>query len=213
MSFIYKITNNVNGKLYIGKTSHSSIEERFKEHINDSHKSHCEKRPLYEAMRKYGVENFTIELIEEIQTDKEACIREIYWIEKLRTYIGYEDSNGYNATLGGDSRRLYDYKLISQKYLELQSVKQVCEYFNCDEKVVRQACYENNISIISGAEQSKIKNSKKILQIDKDTNEILCEYDSISDAFRALGKTKSGGISKVCNGNAEYYLGYKWQWK
>lgn len=43
MAFIYKITNQINNKLYIGKTSLSSVEERFKEHIQDSKKKDAKK--------------------------------------------------------------------------------------------------------------------------------------------------------------------------
>lgn len=63
-SIIYKITNDINDKVYIGKTT-LSIEERFKEHCLDSKRNVKEKRPLYSAMRKYGQEHFKIELIEE----------------------------------------------------------------------------------------------------------------------------------------------------
>ena len=64
MGYIYKITNIINNKIYIGKTSYS-VEDRFKQHIKDSVKDRCEKRPLYNAMNKYGVENFTVETIGE----------------------------------------------------------------------------------------------------------------------------------------------------
>ena len=46
MAYIYKITNQINGKVYIGKTL-SSIEERWKEHCKDYKREYCEKRPLY----------------------------------------------------------------------------------------------------------------------------------------------------------------------
>lgn len=73
---IYKIYNDVNDKLYIGKTV-SSIEKRFQEHCDDSKKERCEKRPLYNAMNKYGIEHFFIELIEECDL-KELSEKEIY---------------------------------------------------------------------------------------------------------------------------------------
>lgn len=211
MAYIYKIFNDVNDKLYIGKTS-STIEERFKQHISDSKKERHEKRPLYDAMKKYGIDKFHIEKIEEVENDEIASEREIYWINKLRTYIGFNDCNGYNATLGGDSKRYYNYEEIAKKYLELKNQRKTAEYFNCDTLTVRNACKELNIEIISGQEQSQIKLSKRIAQIDKNTNEIICVYPSISEAFRQLGKMKSGGISKVCNGKAEIYLGYKWKY-
>ena len=62
--FIYKITNEVNNKVYIGKTLFS-IDKRFKQHKEDSQKENEEIRPLYRAMKKYGIEKFHIEKIEE----------------------------------------------------------------------------------------------------------------------------------------------------
>ena len=51
--FIYKITNTINNKVYIGKTL-SSIEKRFTEHKEDSRRPQEQIRPLYRAMNKYG---------------------------------------------------------------------------------------------------------------------------------------------------------------
>ena len=78
MAYIYQITNDINNKIYIGKTEFS-IEKRFKEHCHDAFQKHCEKRPLYSAIRKYGIEHFHIELLEETEIPEE---REIYWIKK-----------------------------------------------------------------------------------------------------------------------------------
>lgn len=55
MAFIYKITNLVNGKVYIGKTE-ETIEKRFRQHLSESNKDRCKNRPLYRAIRKYGKE-------------------------------------------------------------------------------------------------------------------------------------------------------------
>ena len=173
MPSIYKITNNINNKMYIEKTS-NSIEKRFEEHIKDSKKERCEKRPLYDAMNKYGIEHFTIEEIEQVANDEIACEREQYWIETLRTYIGYENSNGYNATLGGDSKRIYDYKLIAMKYLELQSVKDTAQFFGCDKYTVRMACKENNVQI-------KCKNTKPIKKSDIN-GENIQYFNSLTEA-------------------------------
>ena len=65
MPYIYKITNNINGKVYIGKTNYT-IEKRWKEHCHDYKKLSFQKRPLYRAMAKYGPENFSIEEIENV---------------------------------------------------------------------------------------------------------------------------------------------------
>ena len=53
MSYIYCITNIINGKKYIGKTA-DTVENRFKQHVRDSKKVRSEKRPLYSAMNKYA---------------------------------------------------------------------------------------------------------------------------------------------------------------
>ena len=65
MGYIYKIVNDINNKIYIGKTEYS-IEKRFQEHINDSKKKY-KNRPLYDAINKYGIKHFKIEQIEECQ--------------------------------------------------------------------------------------------------------------------------------------------------
>ena len=82
MAYIYQITNDINGKIYIGKTEFS-LEKRFKEHCQDAFREKCEKRPLYAAMRKYGIEHFHIELIEETDIPEE---REKYWIEEKQSF-------------------------------------------------------------------------------------------------------------------------------
>lgn len=64
MSFIYLITNKVNGKRYVGQTS-KTVEERFRDHIEDCYTTKYNNRPLYKAIKKYGVNNFTIEVLEE----------------------------------------------------------------------------------------------------------------------------------------------------
>lgn len=74
MASIYKITNKINNKVYIGKTN-NSIQQRFKEHIRDS-KKHS-NRPLYRAFNKYGIDNFTISMVEECNPEV-AAEREIY---------------------------------------------------------------------------------------------------------------------------------------
>lgn len=70
MTFIYKITNDINQKVYIGKTE-KSIKERFKEHCRDYKYPRYEKRPLYAAMKKYGTEHFHVELVEETDNPEE----------------------------------------------------------------------------------------------------------------------------------------------
>ena len=93
---IYKITNKINGKSYIGQFV--CIEKRFKNHINTINKvtDHCYDYPLYRALRKYGINNFDFEILEECKHDK-LDEREKYWISVFDTL-----RDGYNQTFGGD---------------------------------------------------------------------------------------------------------------
>ena len=113
MPYIYQIVNDINDKVYVGKTNFS-LEKRFKEHCKDAFNRKYEKRPLYSAMRKYGVEHFHIELLEETDNPEE---REKYWIEQKHSY-----ENGYNATKGGDGKSYLDYDLIVNLYKQYQNI-------------------------------------------------------------------------------------------
>jgi len=88
---VYKITNKLNGKMYVGQTTRS-IEERFGEHAR--HK----KFLVDKAICKYGRENFLIEVIEECDTREQLNEREIFWIATLNCKV----PNGYNMTDGGE---------------------------------------------------------------------------------------------------------------
>lgn len=92
---IYKITNKINNKCYIGQSV--DINKRWNAHIHSFNNIDVYNYPLYRAFRKYGIENFSFEIIETCPRDK-LNEREKYWIQ-------YYDScyNGYNQTLGGDN--------------------------------------------------------------------------------------------------------------
>ena len=111
MTIIYIITNKINGKQYVGKTTFS-LQERFQQHIYESHRKGQQDRhrPLYLAFQKYGEENFSIEQLEEVD-DSLANEREKYWIQKLNTYY-----TGYNATFGGDGQSSIDRAKVLELY-------------------------------------------------------------------------------------------------
>jgi group I intron endonuclease len=93
VGLIYKLTNIVNNKIYIGCTT-TSLNKRFNLHIRRSKNNKNNK--LYNSIRKYGIDNFTIEQIEECENDI-LFEREIYYINLFDTY-----NNGLNSTLGGE---------------------------------------------------------------------------------------------------------------
>lgn len=201
MALIYKITNLINQKMYIGKTS-ISIQKRFKEHIFDSKKEKEKSRPLYRAFNKYGIDNFKIEIIENNLSDEEECLRERFWITYFQTYIGFDNCNGYNATFGGDSKHTYDYKQISDKYLDLKNQLKTAQYFYCDPETVRKACKEYNISIIQRINSQKIQC--------KETGEI---FNSISEAGKKFNsKNPNAGRANISRALRKNGTAYKYHW-
>lgn len=194
MTSIYQIINLVNQKKYIGKTAHS-IERRFQEHVRDSVKESEQHRPLYKAFNKYGINNFKIELLEDNLTDEEACKREQFWIANYQTYIGFDNCKGYNATLGGDSKKRYNYKEIAEKYKELLNIAATARYFNCDPETVHKACKENNVEIIfrinkrtiKCLETEKIYNSVTEAAKDIDANNVERVRKNITRALKNNG--------------------------
>jgi group I intron endonuclease len=95
MGCIYKITNLINGKLYIG-LSRNTAEHRFKGHLY-SIKGNS-KTYLSKAIRKYGVENFKVETICKCNKIESLKVLEKYYIKKFKSKY----PNGYNLTDGGD---------------------------------------------------------------------------------------------------------------
>ena len=211
MAYIYQITNDVNQKIYIGKTE-NSIEKRFKEHCWDASRERNEKRPLYNAMRKYGIEHFHIELIEETDNPEE---REIYWIEKKQSF-----KNGYNATIGGDGRKYIDYDLVVKTYQDLQNIKLVAKQLNHDESTISKILKEKNIDIKSSIEWMRENRGKKVGQYDLNDN-FIQSFDSRGLASKYLIDNHyttsvaidavAGRIGQVCNGKRKTAYGFKWK--
>jgi group I intron endonuclease len=93
---IYKITNTINGKIYIGQTKHS-VEKRLKGHIEAAKYGNGGCRKLCNAMRKYGYENFIIEKIDEGNKNN-INDKEIY---NIKLYDSKNNKIGYNIAPGG----------------------------------------------------------------------------------------------------------------
>ena len=100
--YIYKITNLVNNKIYIGQVYNKSIEDRFNRHCDGATAN--SKSYLGRAIHKYGKNNFKIEQIEECYSVKELNEREIYWISYYNSTNG---DIGYNLTPGGEGGNTY----------------------------------------------------------------------------------------------------------
>lgn len=120
---IYKITFP-NQKVYIGQTK--NYEERKKQHYKKSQEKNP-KYPLYRAIKKYGWDNIIWEIIDYCKDQKELNEKEKYWIEYYNSFVGFDNSNGYNATLGGEghlttSFNIQDILKISQIFQENETL-------------------------------------------------------------------------------------------
>lgn len=204
MSYIYKITNSINNKIYIGKTN-KTIQQRFQEYIQDSKRERNEKRPLYDAMNKYGIENFYIEQIEECSLE-EASEREKYWIEYYNSF-----KYGYNATLGGDGNPYLDYDLIFKIYQEVKNIHKTSILYGCDEHSVSKILNYFNVSHEERLKNVCRQNWKPIARLDKKTGEVLEIFDSVQQAEKKYPNTNKH-ISAVCKGQRKSVGGYGWKY-
>ena len=191
MSYIYCITNHVNGKKYIGKTT-SSVSKRWKEHCRDYKKERCKDRPLYRAMNKYGIDSFSIEMLEECSS-KESSERETYWINEFKTY-----GNGYNATTGGDGSIIWNYDEIRELYAAGHSMKDTAKIVGCPvSKVVKDIKRSHNNS------KSRCGSCKPPVKIEQYNEDMLVQvFDSVANAAHWC----------VDNGYAKTYNGYRWEY-
>lgn len=98
---IYKITNNTNSKSYVGKTN-KEVEKRFNEHLKSSEKG--SKFILHSAIRKYGPDNFSIEILFQSTSDliSEKEFTTVYEPLLIDQHKSYHKEYGYNMTRGGE---------------------------------------------------------------------------------------------------------------
>ena len=96
---IYKITNEINDKVYIGQTT-QTLNERKHNYKNELYRT-GNLRPIIAAMKKYGFEKFHFEILEDNITSREILDeREIYYINYFHSLT---HENGYNLENGGNS--------------------------------------------------------------------------------------------------------------
>lgn len=158
--FIYKITNKINNKIYIGQVYNKTIQNRFNRHIGEANIN--SKSYIGRAIAKYGKENFIVEEIDKANSLEELNNKEIYWIK----YYNSTDHNiGYNLTPGGDggntylcktkeeldeikkkisksnsgknngmSKQIKAYNVNTKEILHFETLGEACKYFNHRQK-------------------------------------------------------------------------------
>lgn len=208
IGYIYKITNKINGKVYIGQTR-KSIKQRWNEHKKTAFtkSGRTSDYPLYRAFRKYGIENFKIEEIEECYFEK-LNEREIYWIK----YYNSTSKKGYNQSLGGQGNRTLDLDEaeVIKKYKEYQTIEKVAQYYKCSKSSISNILNKHNIKIISADEHAK-ERSFTVYMLD-DEHKVIKTFSSLREAGRWVfdkGLTKrKRELAHTCI-NQALYTGYK----
>ena len=207
MGYIYKITNDINDKIYIGQTI-NSIEYRFRCHINEPLKNN----KFHQALNTIGPEHFKIELVEECP-DELLNEKEKYWIKF------YDSVNrGYNTTWGGSCGIHYDREEILNLWNQGLNIQKISDKIGIDRGLLAEILQNNGISKEEikirhyEANRIQIKN-RAIYQIDPKTGMIIKQWDMISEAERQLNISHSI-IVNCCNlkPQAKTAGGFAWRY-
>ena len=206
MGIVYKITNKVNKKSYIGITTRT-VEIRWKEHINDS--KVYTNRPLYRAFNKYGLDSFILEVLEEVP-DFLLHKKEIMCIKIFNTY-----KNGYNATLGGDGCTLIDHYSIYRWYKnnKNKTIRATAKHFDVDFNTVKTALImykytDDRCSITLGHDLLRIP----VEQFDKKGNKLAVYKDARQASLAVIGSDQGNShIRQCCIGKRKTAYGFVWK--
>lgn len=142
---IYKITNNLNGKVYIGQTV-QPLRDRWYRHCGNYGSTNENNMAIKRAIKKYGKKNFTIEEIESCDYN-DLDEKERFWINYYNSY-----NEGYNSTLGGQGgaklQKLLPVKdKVIEQYNKGLSLREVGKHFNVDHATVRLLLQREGIAL------------------------------------------------------------------
>ena len=212
--YIYTITNQVNGKQYVGQTI--DTKRRWNQHQYDT--KNGSDYTIHRAMRKYGIDKFSIEIIEECGSLEQLNEAEIRWIGKLNTFRG----EGYNMTIGGEGIMLgrkhseeskrkiskanseKNHPLFGRKHSE--ESKRKMSFIKNGKKPSEETKIKMSIS-----GKKRTDNIKRIVQINKDTGKEIACWLSIKEASKEL-KIYRQGISSCCKGKQKSVCGFIWRY-
>lgn len=207
MCGIYKIENLINGKVYIGQSV--DIQYRFNNHKSESFnpKSNAYDTAIHRAIRKYGVDNFSFEIIEECDQNK-LREREIYWIDYYQSF-----GNGYNLTSGGEGVPTVNIKQAQKLWDDGLAIKEIAQHLSCQQHTVIRILesyekYNNKESYRRGRKNAKQKMCKPVLQYDK-KGVFIKRYNSSIEAEEQTG-ISANNIRSAAVGIQKTAGGYQW---
>jgi group I intron endonuclease len=169
---VYRAINKVNGKQYIGYTT-KTLKERISVHV---YKSRCKSNKHYfylfkQALRKYGIDNFQWEVLEECSTKKECFEKEIFYISKYNTI----SPNGYNLTKGGNGG-------LQSEETKLKISESVKKYWNT---------HKDKNSLINASKENRKEWAKKSWKIKKEKGYISPSFLHKEDSKLKMSLTKN----------------------
>lgn len=223
MGYIYKVTNTINGKAYIGQTRRT-VGKRWTDH-KARYRNDKSCSLLYMAMRKYGHEVFSAEEVEQCP-DELLNEREIYWIAKLNTV-----RNGYNISKGGlgyvhEGVPVVQFDLDGNYIQTFESVPEAAKAMNCAPQRIYAVCEKTRRDKSWKGYQwryaddcdniGKVKPLPKATPVYQYTmdGEYVASFDSIYSATKQFdGMRGTGGIRGVCTGRNRHSHGYRWSYE
>jgi group I intron endonuclease len=218
-SGIYKITNIINGKMYVGSTN--NLANRKDNHFSELKRNVHPNRFLQRAVNKYGMENFKFEIIEHCLL-KELNIKEGYWCSLLNTY---NDKYGYNLIIVNLDGVHIMPKEIKEKLRIINTGKKHSEITKERQRNAKLGksfalSHKEKITpyLIHGfhnkEHRSKLQKARQrsVLQYDLNNN-FIQEFESIKKADDFLSLGKRNNISNCCLGKQKTCCGSKWKYK
>ena len=208
---IYKIENLINHKVYIGQSI--DIDRRFKEHkffkANEK-----DNNLLHQDIKQYGIENFKFEILEECLKE-ELNSKEQYWIKYYNSYIGWENSAGYNKTIGGNGLSKANPTQIVQLWKEGHTIADIMQILQLSHNTVVKFLHNEQVAYIPLEERTTLYGyPKKVLQYTLN-GELLNSFSSISEAVKYL-KTlnyKASTSNIIQNCQRKITTAYNFIWK
>ena len=213
---IYKYQNLINNKIYIGQAM--DIAQRRREHRHDASNPHRDNCIFHKAIRKYGEDNFSFEIIEECSKG-ELNEKEQYQIK----YYNSEIPSGYNMTSGGDSsqgeifkKAVEQYDLYGNFIKEFENASDTARQLNLFVSNITSAC-RGEYSQCGGFQQKYKEDDKKITLIAETNGKIVAQYDKNMNLIKIYPSAKIasqetninvGGIRNCCNGYSKSSGGY-----
>ncbi len=204
-NIVYKITNAINNKVYIGVTQHP-LKKRWQQHKCNANKKSYH---LYNAMKKYGFDNFNIEVFFEVNTKKEMLDKEI---ELISLHKSNDRRYGYNNSTGGESSRK-GCKLTQEQKNKISHYQKHRKRKPHSEKTkmkMREKAKGRDMSLAVSASAKKRKgkpshNRVKVILNDKEIFNSITEASlatgvlvtSIHNNLKGLSKTTKKGTWKI----------------